>query len=184
MSWVETELSGINLGDKRLEKRAYKLLKSMGNNPEASLPEACGGWNETKAAYRFFENNAVTSEKIFKCHIESTIKRMEQHSIVLLLQDTTQLNYSTQHQKQGIGPLKNKHNKGILLHPTIAVTPGKLCLGVIDDHHWFRDKLLNLTKKERNKLNLETPITEKESYRWILSYKKMKPLAQMLPKTQ
>ena len=133
MGWVETELKGISLGDKRLEKRAGKLLKSIGNNPEASLPEACCGWHETKTAYRFFENNAVTSEKILKCHIESTIKRMKQHNIVLLLQDTTQLNYSTQHQKQGIGQLKNKHHRGILLHSTVAVTPERLCLGVVDD---------------------------------------------------
>ena len=100
------------------------------------------------------------------------------------MQDTSQLTYSTQYKKQGIGPLKNKYQKGILLHPTLAVTPSKLCLGVIDDYHWFREKLLNVKKKERSQLNLKTPITEKESYRWILSSQKMNQLAKELPEQQ
>jgi len=184
MSWAEMELQGINLGDTRLEKRSFKLLESLGGNSSANLPEACGGWPETKAAYRFFENKAVNAEKILQPHKASTINRMAQHKVVLLIQDTTQLNYSTQHQKGGVGPLKSKHHKGILLHPTIAVTPERLCLGVIDDHHWHRDKLHNLTKKERTRLNHETPITEKESYRWIMGYQKVNALAQELQNTQ
>lgn len=186
MGWVETELKDIQLGDKRLEKRSRKLLDSLGNNPTASLPEACGGWPETKAAYRFFENTSVTGEKILKPHLDSTIKRMAKHDVVLLLQDTTQLNYSTQFQKEGIGYLNSEYHQGILLHPTIAVTPDRLCLGVVDDYHWHRDKSppSKISKTERNKLNLITPITEKESYRWLSSYQKTNLLAQDLPNTQ
>jgi len=116
-------------------------------------------------------------------HIEATKQRMKGHNVVLLLQDTTQLNYSTQLEKKDIGPLKNKHHRGILLHPTIAVTPERLCLGVIDDYHWHRDQLQNLTKKERNRLNLKKPITEKESYRWLLAYTKANELAKQVPAT-
>ncbi len=183
MSWVKRELQDINLGDKRLEKRSFKLLETLSSNPSANLPEACGGWSETKAAYRFFENKSVSGEKILQPHKASTIKRMSQCKVVLLIQDTTQLNYSSQYKKEGIGPLKNKHHKGILLHPTIAVTPERLCLGVVDDYHWHRDKLHNLTKKERSKLNLETPITKKESYRWIMGYQRANTLAKKLPST-
>lgn len=74
---------------------------------------------------------------------------MAQNKVVLLLQDTTQLKYSTQYKKEAIGPLSSEYNRGILFHPTIAVTPERLCLGVVDDHHWNRGKLHNLTKKER-----------------------------------
>lgn len=184
MSWVKKELQGIDLGDKRLVERSFKLLDSISNNPNGNLPEACGGWAETKAAYRFFENDSVTAKKILQPHIDSTIKRMSQQKVVLLLQDTTQLKYSNQHKKEGIGPLGSEYKRGLLFHPTIAITPQRLCLGIVDDYHWHRGQLHNLTKRERSKLNIETPITEKESYRWIKSYQVVNALAQKLPQTQ
>ena len=99
MSWAAKELSGISLGDKRLEKRSIKLLDSLGSAPSSNIPEACGGWAESKAAYRFFENESVTAEKLLQPHKEATLERMKEQKVVLLIQDTTQLNYSTQHQK-------------------------------------------------------------------------------------
>ncbi|HBD7058534.1 TPA: transposase [Legionella pneumophila] len=45
----------INLGDKRLNERLLSLFDKLGNSPNLSIPAACGGWHETKAAYRFFE---------------------------------------------------------------------------------------------------------------------------------
>jgi len=68
MSWVSDELCGIDLGDKRLNKRAFKLLDSLGQNPEANIPEACKGWSETKAAYRFFECFCDSGKNINAAH--------------------------------------------------------------------------------------------------------------------
>ena len=51
--WTEEELAGIDLGDARLNKRAMKLLARLGDKPTASVPNACKGWAETLAAYRY-----------------------------------------------------------------------------------------------------------------------------------
>ena len=64
MGWAKKELQSIKLGDARLEKRSFKLLEALGSNPSANLPEACGGWAETKAAYRFFENKSFNSDDL------------------------------------------------------------------------------------------------------------------------
>ncbi|HAU2265678.1 TPA: hypothetical protein JBK77_12045 [Legionella pneumophila] len=72
------------------------LFNKLGNSPNLSIPAACGGWHETKAAYRFFDHEQVTTESILAPHIESTLARMKQHSVVLLLQDTTTLNFTGQ----------------------------------------------------------------------------------------
>jgi hypothetical protein len=48
------ELDYINLPDRRLEKRLRQLVERLSAAPERSLPDACGSWHETKAAYRFF----------------------------------------------------------------------------------------------------------------------------------
>jgi len=54
MSWALEEMEQVNLGDKRLKARAVKLLSNLGSKPLETIPVACQGWAETKAAYRFF----------------------------------------------------------------------------------------------------------------------------------
>lgn len=184
MGWAEEELKTIDLGDKRLNKRAVDLLDVLGGKPTENIPAACQGWAETKAAYRFFDHKKVTAPQILNPHREATLKRMNMHDTVLLIQDTTQLNYSGQKQKGDIGPLNRVNHRGILLHPTIAVTDNGLCLGVIDGFHWHRTKLHHKSRDEKNRINLRTPITEKESYRWINGYKIASQIANLLPNTQ
>lgn len=91
----------------------------------------------------------------------------------MLIQDTTTLNYSGQHKRTDIGPLNHDKHQGILLHPTIAVTPERLCLGVIDTYHWAREELHQWeSREEKNRENHKIPLKEKESYKWLMSYRK------------
>jgi hypothetical protein len=85
MEWAAEEMKQVNLGDKRLDIRAVNLLNKLGNKPLETIPMACQGWAEKKAAYRFFDNGNVTEEKILAPHIEATISRMELYSTVLLI---------------------------------------------------------------------------------------------------
>jgi Transposase DNA-binding len=73
---IADELAGINLGDERLNKRSKHLLEAFAANPEASINAACDGWGDTVAAYRFFDNKAVSPEEIIRPHREATIQRM------------------------------------------------------------------------------------------------------------
>lgn len=50
----------------------------------------------------------------------------------MLIQAITPVNFSSQHKRTDIGPLNHDKHRGILLHPTIAITPERLCLGIID----------------------------------------------------
>lgn len=42
-----------SLPDMRLSRRLDQLVECLSQRPEASIPQACGSWPETKAAYRF-----------------------------------------------------------------------------------------------------------------------------------
>ncbi len=53
-----------NLGDKRLNKRLGIVLDDLGRQPRIGIPAACGGWAETLGAYRFFDNEKATFEKV------------------------------------------------------------------------------------------------------------------------
>ena len=57
MSRASEEMEKVNLGDKRLETRAVNFLNNLGSKPLETIPVACQGWAETKAAYLFFDND-------------------------------------------------------------------------------------------------------------------------------
>ena len=98
---IHTELGAIDLGDKRLNKRARKILDSFWADPQASVNAASNGWTESQGAYRFFDNDNVKPEEILKPHQQATIDRVSKQSVVLLVQDTTELDFSGHPPKGG-----------------------------------------------------------------------------------
>jgi hypothetical protein len=54
------------------------------------------GWAETKAAYRLLDNPALEWRDVLEVHTERTAERMREHSVVLCLQDTTELDFTSQ----------------------------------------------------------------------------------------
>lgn len=138
MEWVKKELSGLKLRDERLNKRSVKLLERFAAKPSASIPGACGGWSETLAAYRFFGQEGVSWSEILQPHIDCTLKRSQGHPVVLCVQDTTELDFNGQ-SIDGLGPLSYEAQRGMYVHPTLAVTPERLPLGVLDAWMWARE---------------------------------------------
>src|SRR5262245_9268829 len=117
--WAVEEMQSVDLNDRRLNERLTRLLSSLGERPTASIPAACGGYNEMTAAYRFFDNDKVTFERVLAPHVEQTRRRMAaQQGVVLLLQDTTELEFTRpQQQMSGAGPLDSPGRYGAYLHP-------------------------------------------------------------------
>lgn len=177
MTWAEKEFNTVDLGDKRLNSRVIKLATRLGENSTESIPSACYGWHEAKGAYRFFENEKVTAEKVLAPHIKETHHRMAREKRVLLLQDTTELDYSAHHKKTGIGYLNSSKHKGLLEHPLYAITEDRLPLGLVSMCWWTRESLGQSIRHE------DRPIDEKETFRWLEHYRKGNSLAQSMPGT-
>src|SRR6266542_4460046 len=91
MSWAAKEMNGANLGDERLNRRVIRVLERLGEKPSVSIPTACGGWAETQAAYRFFDNEKVSAEAVLAPHVEATLVRCRNEAVVLCVDDTTEL---------------------------------------------------------------------------------------------
>ena len=160
-SWANEELDGIDLGDTRLDARAKMLLKTFGSKPNVSIPSACyKGWAELKAAYRFFDNEKVTANKILLPHKHATIERIKKEKVVLIPQDTTQFHFYDKN-LEGMGVLSHANETGFLSHISMAVTPEGVNLGIISNQTWARDE----SKKAENRSKKR--IEEKESYRWL-----------------
>lgn len=183
--WVDREcaeeLNGVRLGDKRLERRAARVLEKLAANPPASLPQAMANEGELEAAYRLFDHPEVTPEKILRSHYDHTLMRIMMQpkgGVVLLVQDTTELDYTA---AKGVmpelGPLSHKNSAGLYAHPLLALTPQGLPLGLVDVQMWTR-AAEEFGKRDRRK---ERSYEEKESVRWREGYERTCALARLIP---
>ena len=160
MSALAVEIDGIDLGAVRLNRRARRVLQRLGDKPMLSIPAACGGWNETRAAYRLFDHPQVTAQAVLEPHIACTIERMGTHQRVLCSQDTSEIDSTGKPSMQGLGPLNLEVRQGLYVHPTLAITPDRLCLGLLDGFLWTREPGSLGQDKDPNR-----PLEEQESVR-------------------
>jgi len=181
--WAKEEMRTANLGDRRLNDRLSEVLSDLGERPTASIPAACGGYAETIAAYRFFDNHRVAPEKILQPHYECTRQRIVEESVVLFVQDTTELDVTRPRQQvAGAGPLDGGARRGALLHPVQAFTTDGTPLGAVWVDMWTRDEPdedMSAVGKERQRRR--TPIEEKESFRWLEGFRQVREVAQLCP---
>jgi hypothetical protein len=178
LDWVETETSGLALGDVRLQRRQRRLLARLFTQCRQSIPGACQGAAEVKAAYRFLEHPKVTVSKVLTPHLQATAERARQHPVVLAVQDTTSLDFTDKAVGAALGPLEAANHRGLFLHATLAVTPDRVCLGLLAVELRVRP--------EARPPDAPPPraFTEKESVRWRDSYQAACRLAAAAPQTQ
>jgi Transposase Tn5 dimerisation domain/Transposase DNA-binding len=163
------EVQGANFGDRRLDKRLATIAEELANRPNASVPSATSGRAEMEAAYRFCDNDKVTPEKILEPHFQATRNRIARHDVVLLVQDTTELDLTRPNQQvRGAGPMDSEARRGAFLHPLEAFDRNAIPLGMVWQKSWTRDDVqTELTSAEKSKKRKQTPVEEKESIRWV-----------------
>ena len=177
---LEAELAGIDLGDARLNRRAQRVLGQLGAKPSASIPTACGGWAETRAAYRLLDQDSVTAARVLAPHAACTQERLREHARVLCIQDTSEIDYTAKKGRvSDLGPLNYETRWGLYLHPTLAITPDRIPLGVLDMHCWAREPGSLGQDKAANR-----PLEEKESVRWVDGFAHVNALAETLSETR
>jgi hypothetical protein len=155
-----------------------RVAERLGAQPGASIPVACGGWAETQGAYRLLAHEAVTWEQVLAPHWACSVERMRGHPVVLCVQDSTELDYTAQPGIAGLGPLSSLRQHGLYVHPTLAVTPDGVPLGVLDAWMWTRDRETFGEDKRH------WPIEAKESMRWIEGFERCAERAVTQPDTR
>ena len=159
-NWARREFLRTDLPDGRLRQRLERLGQSWERHPGEELPAIFPHPAELKAAERFLHNDMVQDRDILQPHREALLERVEQESAVLLVQDTTTLNYTNlQGSTSGLGPLKERANsaRGLFVHAAVGFTPGGRPLGVSGLEQWARPE------QDPG----QTAEQEKESQRWL-----------------
>lgn len=178
--WAEEEFGGCDLGDERLNKRLLILSRDLYARPTMSLPQACGDLAKTKAAYRFFDHVRVNMKSVLQGHYAATARRAQKEKLILAVQDTTELNYSAHPKTELLGPICDKKGIiGMLVHDTMAYNGQGTPLGLIDVQSWTRDPDIPRQDSER----YELPIEQKESYKWLVSWKAAVRLQEQCPES-
>jgi len=130
-------------------------------DPARSFPEAMGSEGQLEALYRFLNNDDVTFEQILRPHAAMSAARCSQYANVLVLHDTTSMEFAGE--RQGLGRLHAGSRNGFFLHASLAVTPARDPLGILAAQTWSRTQPI---RSRANKRHLRKDPT-RESLRWV-----------------
>src|SRR3954470_19111133 len=87
------ELSGVRLGDARLDARCAKVVGTVLSDPAASFPRLAANDTELEGMHRFFNNRRVAPEKLLAPHLVRTVGRAVGLSTVLVIHDSTDVSF-------------------------------------------------------------------------------------------
>ena len=160
---------GINCG--RTIKRFIRTMITLSKKINDSIAAASDSKAEAKAIYRLIDNEKVTEEVVLNAHRRATIQQMKEsgEQIILSIQDTTTLNYTSHAKTEGLGDFgAGTDDRGLIVHSALAVTTQGIAFGLLDQKIWTRDPAERGKRKEKR----QKPIEEKESYKWLESMDK------------
>lgn len=137
--WAEDTFGAVRLGDRRRTRRAVKMASAIAQNPAASLPAQMQDEAGTEAAYRFLQTPDVTYEQLIAPHLQHTRAQAGECKQVLLIQDTTSLDYQQHPTTTGLGPIGNGSHHGYLVQSVLAVVPdNRAVLGLMHQEAFLR----------------------------------------------
>ena len=145
--WAQTEFALAELGDQRLTQRLVQIATGLARNPGGTLPQAFPEMKDLKAAYRFFSQPKVGPPQIQRPHGEQTQARCREPGEYLLIEDTSELDYSSHPGCADLGSIGNGRGRGLLLHSTLAVRveawdlahrPEGIVVGLMHQQCWKR----------------------------------------------
>lgn len=120
--WAKQTFADAELGDRRRTRRLLDSAAKIAAYPEKPFTQVFD-WNELRGFYRLCDQEEATLEAVSRPHWEQTRQAMRRQALVLIVHDTTELDYSSHHKLQGAGQVGNEHGKGFLQHNSLAILP-------------------------------------------------------------
>ena len=121
--WAERTFGSVQLHDMRRTRRAIQAATNLAENPLGSLPAQMHTWKETKALYRLLEEPDVTFAALMEPHLQESRQQAQSSGVVLLVQDTTDIDLSHRQKISGVGQIGNERGRGFFVQTVLAVRP-------------------------------------------------------------
>lgn len=143
---VVDDVSGVELGDSRLDYRSTGISERLAVNPAAGFPAALVTNAELEGFYRFLGNDKVSAAALLKPHSDATMNRVIEHGTALAIHDTTVFRFGG-NGREGLGELTRAGDM-FLAHFCLAVSADGMRdpLGVLGTKSWARDGSPTLTQ--------------------------------------
>lgn len=168
MESLSLSSDSFNFGDERLNTRLGLLSVQLLGSIEGSTPSIIGDSYQTKAYYRFINNDKVTPESLVSGYGHCSVNHSCKERIILAVQDSTTLHYSTKRAAPNLDCLERENQKGFVLHNHFLMNELGLPLGLFSQSFYAR-KAEDLGRTKVN-LHKKLPIESKESYRWLQEF--------------
>lgn len=137
--WAEQTYGRVDLGHVARTRRAVLIASAMAREPAGSIPAQQQSQAATKAVYRFCENAHVSYEALMQPHLQASRAQASGLPRVLLIQDTTELDYQPHAKTTGLGPIGNGSHQGFLLQSVLAVdASSQEVLGLVHQEPFLR----------------------------------------------
>lgn len=157
--FAQENFGDAELGDERRSKRLVRVAQRMLEHPGGTLPAKMQTPADLKGLYRLLFHDEVTHAAVLETHRNLTLATMrESRDVVLLIHDTTQLDYTGKHSLQGLGQLAAGAARGYLCHNTLAVREDGSVIGLASQILHLRPKVPKKESREkrRERRNRET----------------------------
>jgi hypothetical protein len=120
--WAEHQFGTASLGDQRRTRRLVDAAARIAAHPQKPFTQVFD-WNQLRGFYRLCNQSQATLAAIQGPHWEQTRQSMRCHPLVLVLHDTTELDFSSHRKLTGLGQIGNEFGRGLLQHNSLAVLP-------------------------------------------------------------
>jgi hypothetical protein len=121
-AWAQQNFGTADLGHQRRTRRLVQSAAAIAAQPEKPFNQVFD-WNGLRGFYNLCHQETATLPAIQRPHWELTRQAMRQHRLVLILHDTTELDFTTHAALEGAGPIGDGRGKGFLQHNSLAVVP-------------------------------------------------------------
>src|SRR5438445_6059321 len=119
----EGHFGNVDLGDRRRNVRLIQLADAMAQHPGGTLPDKLNKPADLKALYRLMNAPDVTHSAILEPSVARTIRSMQAHpGTVLIIHDTTELDYTGLISVEGLGQIGNGGGRGYECHNSLAIS--------------------------------------------------------------
>jgi hypothetical protein len=131
ISSLSLEMATGEFGDARLARRLEKIVGAISTAPDHSFP-ALFDDTALEGAYRFFNNERVTPERILEPHVLATRARMADESVVLVVHDTSTMSFDPEGARRGLGRIRSA-GQAFFAHVSLALSGdgSRMPLGVL-----------------------------------------------------
>jgi Transposase DNA-binding/Transposase Tn5 dimerisation domain len=121
-AWAEQHFGSTKLKDRRRTRRLVHSAAKIALHPGQTFPQIFD-WNELRGFYNLCDQPTVTLVTVQEPHWQQTLQAMQAQELVLILHDTTELDFTAHTALKGTGPIGDGRGRGFLQHNSLAVLP-------------------------------------------------------------